>query len=170
MCDDARKKVKAPPKKTLRKTGIWSGRKADSPKRNVVFSPEKKIHYFDREDIKEVEHENAYSKKKIIVLSNCSDNTRKMSKKEPLITRKPVEGPPIELLKWYGYDTYLYQGDEFSSTDNDTTDNASSDEDTIQKSQSPNSEGKYVPVCQKRNTKVKSPIPITGCVLGVANM
>ncbi|GJX46282.1 hypothetical protein Tco_0271472 [Tanacetum coccineum] len=55
-----------------------------------------------------------------------------MSNKGPLITRKPVEGPPIELLKWYGYDTDLYQGDEFPGTDNDTTNNASSDEDTIQ--------------------------------------
>ncbi|GKE74022.1 hypothetical protein Tco_1536063 [Tanacetum coccineum] len=64
----------------------------------------------------------------------------------------------------------LYQGDEFSGTNNDTTDNASGDEDTIQESQSPNSEGKYVPVCQKHNPKVKSPIPITGCVLGLANV
>ncbi|GJV24600.1 hypothetical protein Tco_1377295 [Tanacetum coccineum] len=51
-----------------------------------------------------------------------------------------------------------------------TTDNASSDKDTIQESQSPNSKGKYVPVCQKHNSKVKSPIPITGCVLGLANV
>nr|GEX70292.1 hypothetical protein [Tanacetum cinerariifolium] len=65
-----------------------------------------------------------------------------MSNKGPLITRKPVEGPPIKLLKWYGYDTDLYQGDEFPGTYNDTTDNASSDEDTIQESQSPNSVGK----------------------------
>ncbi|GKE37157.1 hypothetical protein Tco_1460562, partial [Tanacetum coccineum] len=48
-----------------------------------------------------------------------------MSNKGPLITRKPVEGPPIELLKWYGYDTDLYKGNEFPSTNNDTTDNAS---------------------------------------------
>ncbi|GKE93273.1 hypothetical protein Tco_1574368 [Tanacetum coccineum] len=33
LVDDARKKVEAPPKKTPRKTGIWSGRKADSPKK-----------------------------------------------------------------------------------------------------------------------------------------
>ncbi|GJS16346.1 hypothetical protein Tco_0410818 [Tanacetum coccineum] len=54
---------KAPPKKTPRKIGIWSSRKADSPKRNVAFSPETKVHYFDRDDIEEVEHENANSKK-----------------------------------------------------------------------------------------------------------
>ncbi|GKF87502.1 hypothetical protein Tco_0258379, partial [Tanacetum coccineum] len=68
--DDTQKKVDAPPKKTPRKTCIWSGRKVDSPKRNVVFSPETKVHYFDRDDmdfndmgqaIEEVEHENAYS-------------------------------------------------------------------------------------------------------------
>ncbi|GJU09556.1 zinc finger protein 511 [Tanacetum coccineum] len=45
-----RTKPNAPPIKTPRKIGIWLGRKADSPKRNVVFSPEPKIHYFDRDD------------------------------------------------------------------------------------------------------------------------
>ncbi|GJR59805.1 hypothetical protein Tco_1501967 [Tanacetum coccineum] len=63
LVDDARKKVEVPPKRTPRITGIWSGRKADSPKRNVVFSPETKVHYFDRKYIEEVEHENAYDKK-----------------------------------------------------------------------------------------------------------
>ncbi|GJY80801.1 hypothetical protein Tco_0493552 [Tanacetum coccineum] len=63
LVDDARKKMEAPPTKTLKKTGIWSGKKADSPKRNIIFSPETKVHYFDREDIEEVEHENAYNKK-----------------------------------------------------------------------------------------------------------
>ncbi|GKC12677.1 hypothetical protein Tco_1009459 [Tanacetum coccineum] len=50
LVDDTRKKVEAPPKKTPRKTGIWSGRKAGSPKRNVVFSPTK-VRYFDRDDM-----------------------------------------------------------------------------------------------------------------------
>ncbi|GJW16645.1 hypothetical protein Tco_0024081 [Tanacetum coccineum] len=63
LFDDARKKVKAPPKKTHRKTCIWSGRKTDSPKRNVAISLEMKVHYFDREDIEKVEHENADRKK-----------------------------------------------------------------------------------------------------------
>ncbi|GJX74488.1 hypothetical protein Tco_0313083 [Tanacetum coccineum] len=58
--DDARKKMEAPSKKTPRKTGIWSGRKADSHKGNIAFSPETKVHYFDREDIEEVEHENCF--------------------------------------------------------------------------------------------------------------
>ncbi|GJS79150.1 hypothetical protein Tco_0729031 [Tanacetum coccineum] len=70
LVDDIQKKVEAPPKKTPRKTGIWSCRKADSPERNVVFSPETKVHYFDRGDmefddmrqvVEEVEHENDYS-------------------------------------------------------------------------------------------------------------
>ncbi|GJX70285.1 zinc knuckle CX2CX4HX4C containing protein [Tanacetum coccineum] len=54
---DARKKVEIPPKKTLRKTGIWSGNK------NIAFSPETKVHYFERNDNEQMEHENAYSKK-----------------------------------------------------------------------------------------------------------
>nr|GEV30306.1 hypothetical protein [Tanacetum cinerariifolium] len=51
LVDETRKKVEVPPKKTPRKTRIWSGRKADSSKRNVVFSPETKVHYFDRDDM-----------------------------------------------------------------------------------------------------------------------
>nr|GEZ89073.1 hypothetical protein [Tanacetum cinerariifolium] len=62
-----------------------------------------------------------------------------MSNNRPSITRKPVKGPPRELLRWYGYDTDLSLEDEFP-TENDTTDNDSSDEDTIQESQSPNCE------------------------------
>ncbi|GKA28795.1 hypothetical protein Tco_0715040 [Tanacetum coccineum] len=67
LVDDTRKNVEAPPKKT----GIWSSRKAGSPKRNVVFSHKTKVHYFDMDDMifddigqatEEVEHENAYSK------------------------------------------------------------------------------------------------------------
>ncbi|GJT85543.1 hypothetical protein Tco_1067260 [Tanacetum coccineum] len=108
--------------------------------------------------------------KEIIVLSDSSDDSKKTSNKRPSITRKPVEGPPRELLRWYGYDTDLSLEDEFPGTDNDTTDNDSSDEDTIQESQSPNCEGKYLPVCKKHNPKVKSPIPITGCVLGLTNV
>ncbi|GKA12947.1 hypothetical protein Tco_0692493 [Tanacetum coccineum] len=54
LVDDTRKKVDAP----SRKIGIWSGRKADSSKRNVVFSPEMKLHYFDMDDMEfdDIEH------------------------------------------------------------------------------------------------------------------
>nr|GEZ51170.1 hypothetical protein [Tanacetum cinerariifolium] len=51
LIDDTQKKMEAPRKKAPRKIGIWSDRKANSPKRNVVFSPETKINYFDREDM-----------------------------------------------------------------------------------------------------------------------
>nr|GEW08389.1 hypothetical protein [Tanacetum cinerariifolium] len=63
LVDDARKKVEAPPNKTPRKNDIWSGKKADYSKRNVAFTPVTKVHYFDRKDTEEVEHENSYSKK-----------------------------------------------------------------------------------------------------------
>nr|GEZ03614.1 hypothetical protein [Tanacetum cinerariifolium] len=67
LVDDARKKVEAPPKKVPKKTGIWSGRKADSFKRNLVFSPKTTFHYFDRDDYMGhatniAEHENSYRK------------------------------------------------------------------------------------------------------------
>ncbi|GJZ02446.1 hypothetical protein Tco_0520407 [Tanacetum coccineum] len=71
LVDDTLKKIEAPPKKkTPKKTSIWSRRKADSPKRNVVFSPETKVHYFDKDDldfdntgqvVEKVEQRNAYS-------------------------------------------------------------------------------------------------------------
>nr|GEU46625.1 probable 2,3-bisphosphoglycerate-independent phosphoglycerate mutase [Tanacetum cinerariifolium] len=67
LVDDARKKVKAPPKKIPKKTGIWSVKKVDSFKRNLVFSLETTFHYFDRDDYMGhttniVEHENSYRK------------------------------------------------------------------------------------------------------------
>ncbi|GJS15446.1 hypothetical protein Tco_0409918, partial [Tanacetum coccineum] len=51
LVDETQNKVEVPPKKNPWKIGIWSGRKADSPKRNVVFSPETKVHYFNRDDM-----------------------------------------------------------------------------------------------------------------------
>nr|GEX16052.1 hypothetical protein [Tanacetum cinerariifolium] len=78
-----------------------------------------------------------------------------MSNKRPSITRKPGEGPPRELLRWYGYDTNLSLEDEFIETDNDTTDNDSSDEDTIQESQSPNCEGKLKVVLPRQRGREK---------------
>nr|GEX73091.1 hypothetical protein [Tanacetum cinerariifolium] len=100
--------------------------------------------------------------------SNTSDN-----KKGPSIGSVPKKGPSIQgLLDWYGYDTieeYLY-GTYFLSTDKDITDKDSTDEDTIHESYSPMSKGKYVPVSQKHNLKVKIPIPIIECVLGLANV
>ncbi|GJV01313.1 zinc knuckle CX2CX4HX4C containing protein [Tanacetum coccineum] len=46
LIDDTQKKMKAPHKKAPK-----TGRKANSLKGNVVFSPETKVNYFDREDM-----------------------------------------------------------------------------------------------------------------------
>nr|GEZ01060.1 hypothetical protein [Tanacetum cinerariifolium] len=83
-----------------------------------------------------------------------------MSNKRPSITkktvtRKPIEGPPRELLRWYGYDTNLSLEDEFPWTDNDTTDNDSSDDDTIKESQSSNCEGKLKVVLPRQRGREK---------------
>nr|GEZ92720.1 hypothetical protein [Tanacetum cinerariifolium] len=86
----------------------------------------------------------AESSLEIIVLSDSSDDSKKMSNKRTSITGKPVEGPPRKLLRC--------------------------DEDTIQESQSPNYESKYLPVYKKHNPKVKCPIPITRCMLGLTNV
>ncbi|GKF29304.1 hypothetical protein Tco_0095646, partial [Tanacetum coccineum] len=45
LVNDIRKKVETPP----RKTSIWSTRKAE---RNITFSLETKLHYFDRDVLK----------------------------------------------------------------------------------------------------------------------
>ncbi|GKB05977.1 hypothetical protein Tco_0834210 [Tanacetum coccineum] len=63
LVDDTRKKVKAPPQKT----NIRSGRKSE---RNITFSPEAELCYFDRDVlefenmdlVEEAEHENVLSK------------------------------------------------------------------------------------------------------------
>ncbi|GJT33009.1 hypothetical protein Tco_0923428 [Tanacetum coccineum] len=44
------------------------------------------------------------------------------------------------------------------------------DKDCIVDSNSAMSKGKYVPVCKKHNPKVKSHVPVIGCVLGLANV
>ncbi|GJV10121.1 hypothetical protein Tco_1351662 [Tanacetum coccineum] len=112
----------------------------------------------------------AYLIAEMIMLSSDSlDDNKGQS-----IASVPKEGPSIQgLLDWYGYDTVEEYLEEtfFPSTDKDTTDKDITDEDTIHESYSPKSKGKYVPVSQKYNLKVifKSPIPITGCVLGLEN-
>nr|GEV29150.1 hypothetical protein [Tanacetum cinerariifolium] len=91
----------------------------------------------------------------IIMLSDSSDDSKKISNKRPSLTRKSVEGPPRELLRWYRYDTNLSLEDEFPMTDNDTTNNDSSDEDTIQESQSPNCEEKLKVVLPRQRGREK---------------
>ncbi|GJR28259.1 hypothetical protein Tco_1104491 [Tanacetum coccineum] len=116
-------------------------------------------------------------KRKIIEIidlsSNSSDYNKGVPKEGPSVTSVPEEGPSIQgLLDWYGYNTIEeYLSDTyFPSTDNDNTDKDNTDEDTIYESNSPMSKGKYVPVSQQNNPKVKSHILVTGCVLGLANI
>nr|GEW34314.1 hypothetical protein [Tanacetum cinerariifolium]GEX50334.1 hypothetical protein [Tanacetum cinerariifolium] len=47
MVDDTRKKVET----NNREICIWLGRKTNSPKRNLVFFPRTKLHYFERDDM-----------------------------------------------------------------------------------------------------------------------
>ncbi|GKC47770.1 hypothetical protein Tco_1065492 [Tanacetum coccineum] len=109
----------------------------------------------------------------IYLSSNSSDYSKGVLKEGTSIASVPEEGPSIQgLLDWYGYniveeylsDTY------FPSTYKDNTDKDNTDEDTIYESYSSMSKGKYGPVSQQNNPKVKSPIPVTGCVLGLANV
>ncbi|GJZ54795.1 hypothetical protein Tco_0609988 [Tanacetum coccineum] len=106
----------------------------------------------------------------IIVLSSDSSDDRK----GPSITSVPkFKGPSVQgLLDWYRYNTIEeYLSDNyFPSTGKDIIDKDSTDEDCIHKSNSAMSKGKYLPVSQKHNPKVKSPIPVTRCVLGLANV
>ncbi|GJW37265.1 hypothetical protein Tco_0060185 [Tanacetum coccineum] len=78
---------------------------------------------------------------------------------------------PERFIAEYLEDTF------FDSTDKDTTENDSTeknitDEDTMDECYSLKSKGKYVPVSKKLSQKVsfKSPIPIKGCVLRLANI
>ncbi|GKB53330.1 hypothetical protein Tco_0904083, partial [Tanacetum coccineum] len=96
--------------------------------------------------------------------SDISDDKKGSSKASDPI----FEGPSVKgLLDWYGYNTveeYL-SWNYFPSTDKDIT-----DENCIHESNYAMSKGKYVPVSQKHNPKVKSPVPVTVCVLGLANV
>ncbi|GJZ51760.1 hypothetical protein Tco_0606275 [Tanacetum coccineum] len=101
----------------------------------------------------------------IIVLSSDSSDDRKGSLKASV----PIfEGPSVQgLLDHYGYndiEEYL-SWNYFPSTDKDIT-----DEDCIHESNYAMSKGKYVLVSQKYKPKVKSPVPVAGCMLGLANV
>ncbi|GKE15429.1 hypothetical protein Tco_1423006 [Tanacetum coccineum] len=52
----------------------------------------------------------------------------------------------------------------------ETTDKRNTDKDCIVDSNSVMSKGKYVPVCKKHKPNMYSPIPVTGSVLGLANV
>ncbi|GJT01419.1 hypothetical protein Tco_0822588, partial [Tanacetum coccineum] len=88
------------------------------------------------------------------------------------------EGPSVQgLLDHYGYndiEEYLswnyFPSTDKENTDKDITDKDIIDEDCIHESNYVMSKGKYVPVSQKHNPNVKSHVPVTGCVLGLANV
>nr|GEW87618.1 reverse transcriptase domain-containing protein [Tanacetum cinerariifolium] len=58
----------------------------------------------------------------------------------------------------------------FLSTNKKNTDKDTTDEDCIHKCNYAMSKGKYVPVSHKHNPKVKSHVPVTGSMLGLANV
>ncbi|GJR89338.1 putative transposase-associated domain-containing protein [Tanacetum coccineum] len=106
----------------------------------------------------------------------CSlDDKRWAAKKASALV---FDGPSTQgLLDAYGCDTieeYL-EWNYFPSTDNEstnmeTTDKGNTDKDCIDDSNSAMSKGKYVPVCKKHNPNMYSPVPVTGCVLGLASV
>ncbi|GJS31707.1 hypothetical protein Tco_0492327 [Tanacetum coccineum] len=52
----------------------------------------------------------------------------------------------------------------------ETTDKGNTDKDCIDDFNYAMSKGKYVPVCKKYNPNMYSPVPVTGCVLGLASV
>ncbi|GJR16758.1 ulp1 protease family, C-terminal catalytic domain-containing protein [Tanacetum coccineum] len=111
----------------------------------------------------------------IIVLSSDSSDDRKGSSKASI----PIfKGPSVEgLLDHYGYndiEKYLswnyFPSTDKENTNKDITDKDITDEDCIHESNYAMSKGKYVPVLHKLNPKVKSPVLVTGCVLGLTNV
>ncbi|GJX78507.1 hypothetical protein Tco_0326656 [Tanacetum coccineum] len=111
----------------------------------------------------------------IDISSDSLDDRRWAAKKAsaPVFYRPSTQG----LLDAYGCDTieeYL-EWNYFPSTDNEstnmeTTNKGNTDKDCIDDSNSAMSKGKYVPVCKKHNPNMYSPVPVTGCVLGLASV
>ncbi|GJV36369.1 hypothetical protein Tco_1408846 [Tanacetum coccineum] len=56
------------------------------------------------------------------------------------------------------------------TTDKRNTNKRNTDKDCIVDSNSAMSKGKYVPVCKKHKPNMYSPIPVTGSMLGLANV
>ncbi|GJR81561.1 hypothetical protein Tco_0152346 [Tanacetum coccineum] len=106
----------------------------------------------------------------IIVLSSDSSDGRKGPSKA---TVSIFEGPSIQgLLDHYGYndiEKYL-SWNYFPSTDKENTDKDIIDEDCIHEYNYSMSKSKCLPVSEKHNSKVKSPVPVRGCVLGLTNV
>ncbi|GJT47200.1 hypothetical protein Tco_0955915 [Tanacetum coccineum] len=113
--------------------------------------------------------------RKIIEISSDSLKDRKGASKAiaPIFYGPSTQG----LLDAYGYNTieeYL-SWNYFPSTDNESTnmetiDKRNTDKDCIVDSNSVMSKGKYVLVCKKHKPNMYSLVPVTGCVLGLANV
>ncbi|GKC70533.1 hypothetical protein Tco_1116416, partial [Tanacetum coccineum] len=111
----------------------------------------------------------------IIEISSDSSEDRKRASKA---TAPIFYGPSTQgLLDAYGYNTieeYL-SWNYFPRTDNEsidieTTDKRNTDKDCIVDSNSAMSKGKYIPVCKKHKPNMYSLVPVTGSVLGLANV
>nr|GEX78683.1 hypothetical protein [Tanacetum cinerariifolium] len=107
--------------------------------------------------------------------SQTAKKTRKVASKAtaPIFFRPSTQG----LLDAYGYNTieeYLswnYIPSTYNeSTDMETTNKRNTDKYCIIDSNSAMSKGKYVPVCKKHKPNMHSHVPVTGCMLGLANV
>ncbi|GJV09969.1 hypothetical protein Tco_1351510 [Tanacetum coccineum] len=107
----------------------------------------------------------------------CSDSLD--DRKGPSKASVPIfEGPSVQgLLDYYRYndiEKYLswnyFPSTDKKNTDKDITDKDTTDEDCIHECNYAMSKGKYLPVSHKHNPKVKSYVPVTGCVFGLANV
>ncbi|GKB41775.1 hypothetical protein Tco_0886717, partial [Tanacetum coccineum] len=113
--------------------------------------------------------------RKIIEINSDSSEDRKRASK----ATTPIFYGPLtqELLYSYGYNTieeYLswnyFPSTDKENTDKDITDKDITDEDCIHKYNYSMSKSKCLPVSEKHNSKVKSPVPVRGCVLGLTNV
>ncbi|GJW48793.1 putative transposon, En/Spm-like protein [Tanacetum coccineum] len=103
----------------------------------------------------------------LIVISDSLDDNN-----GPSIPRVPVYGPLVQgLLENYGYDNIEdYLSDFYFPSTNKEDTIVHTGQDPIHECHSPKSKAKYVPVLQKHNPNVKSPIAITRCMLGLPNV
>nr|GEX17883.1 hypothetical protein [Tanacetum cinerariifolium] len=114
-------------------------------------------------------------KGEIIVLSSDSSDDMKgpLKSNVPIFKRPSIQG----LLDYYGYndiEEYLswnyFSSTDKEKTDKDIRDKDTTDEDCIHECNYAMSKAKYVPVSHKHKPKFKSPVPVTGTVLGLANV
>ncbi|GJR46435.1 hypothetical protein Tco_1314538 [Tanacetum coccineum] len=113
--------------------------------------------------------------KDIIVLSSDSEDVNDGPSKRKF-SKGVKDGPPTELLRWYGYadvsssDSFSFSTDEETSED-ETTNNKMSNK-TTGKNLMFYEDTKYIPVGKSAGQKsiLKSNKRVTGTVLGLANL